>query len=341
MFWSLPIGGDFVASSKTPTIRTDPELARISIGLNLASQFRLWVIARHLNRPEDGSGKVTKKQLKAILREFGIKYTRQHLRRLIKSGVNLFWYEDRHFLYLRSWQNVARELTQIAIEGNQNLLSNKAGVTDVLLSPIGTLEQWEATIYAGWLYHRDNPIISRETLEKLFNRTPETLRRWEQTRLQKTLTIQKNYAQCALMDTVDKVNPERLNSYVAKTNEGLKLRLIWQMPNSYKVRGIKEHQHRGQSKKVRKAVNIQLQQPANLWRGGSPVCKLYYNSSKKLKSHLKKYDGVYYLWRGRNRHKHGIYEATETGVWETQVNERVQFGTERRIKAEDRLHMSY
>ena len=137
------------------------------------------------------------------------------------------------------------------------------------------------------------------------------------------------------------MNPERLNSYIAKTDEGLKLRLIWQMPNSYRVKGIKEHQHKGQSKKVRRAVNEQLQQPANKRRGGSPVAKLYFDSSKSLKSFFKEHDGVYYLWRGRNRHKHGIYEATQTGVWETQVNERVQFGTERRIKAEDRLRMSY
>jgi hypothetical protein len=329
-----------LAIHKTPTIRIDAELARISIGLNLAPQFRLWVVARHLNRDENGSGKLAKKQLKATLKDFGIKYSRQHQRRLIKSGMSIFWNEDRHFLYLRSWQHVACELTQIAVNENQNLLSNKAGVKEVLLSPTGTLEQWEATIYAGWMYYRDNPIIARETLEGLFNRTPETLRRWEQTRLQKTLIVQNNYAQCASVDTMDKMNPERLNSYVAKTDEGLKLRLIWQMPNSYRVKGIKEHQHKGQSKKVRRAVNEQLQQPANKRRGGSPVAKLYFDSAKSLKSFLKEHEGVYYLWRGRNRHKHGIYEATQTHVWETQVNERVQFGTERRIKAEDWLRMS-
>jgi hypothetical protein len=323
------------------TIRIDPELARLSIGLNLASHFRLWAVGRHFTRLDNGSSKVSKKQLKATLKDFDIKYTRQHLRRLIKAGIGLFWYEDKHDLYLRSWENVACELTLIALIENQTLLSNKPGVTDVLLSPTGTLEQWEATIYAGWLYHRDNPIIARQTLEGLFGRTQDTLRCWEQTRLQKTLTIQNNYAQCASMNTADKTGPERINSYVAKTDEGATLRLIWQMPNTYKVKGIKEHPHRGQSKKVRKAVNEQLQQPAKLWRGGSPVCKLYFASSKRLKQHLKKHEGVYYLWRGRNRHKHGIYEATETGVWETQARERMQFGTERRIKAEGKLYMSY
>jgi hypothetical protein len=320
-----------MGKKRPQTLQLDPELARLSIGLHVAPQFRLWVVGRHLNRDEYGSGKVAKKEFFTALRNFGIKYSRQHRRRLLNSGECLFWNEDKKYLYIRSSQHVASELTQLAIDNNPTLLSNRAGVTEVYILSAGSLEQWEANIYAGWLDHRENPIISRETLEGLFGRTPETLRRWEQDRLQGTLTIQKNYAQCAFVDTMHKLNPERLNSYIAKTDEGAKLRLVWQMPNTYKVKGIKTHPHRGQSNKVRKAVNEQLQQPAKLWRGGSPVCKLYYGSSKRLKQHLKKYEGVFYLWRGRNRHKHGIYEATETGIWETQANERMQFGTERRI----------
>jgi hypothetical protein len=330
-----------MGKKRPPTLQLDPELARLSIGLHLASEFRLWVVGRHLNRDETGSGKVAKKEFFTALRNFGIKYSRQHRRRLLNSGERLFWNEDKKYIYVRSSQHVAREFTQLAIDNNPALLSNRAGVIEVYIPPAGSLEQWEANIYAGWLDHRENPIIARETLEGLFGRTPETLRRWEQDRLQGTLTIQKNYAQCALVDTMEKVNPERLNSYVAKTDDGAQLRLVWQMPNTYIVRGIKTHPRKGQSKKVRKAVNVQLQQPANDWRGGSPVCKLYFEGSKSLKQHLKKYEGVYYLWRGRNRHKHGIYEATETGVWETQAKERMQFGTERRIKAEGKLYMSY
>jgi hypothetical protein len=329
-----------MAKKRQQTVQIDPELARIAIALHLAPQFRLWVVAKSITRTADGSGKVAKKEFFTALRNFGIKYSRQHRRRLLNSGERLFWNEDKKYVYVRSSQHVASELTQLAIDNNPALLSNRAGVTEVYIPSAGSLEQWEANIYAGWLDHRENPIIARETLEGLFNRTPETLRRWEQDQLEGTLTIQKNYAQCALVDTMEKVNPERLNSYVAKTDEGAQLRLVWQMPNTYIIKGIKTHAHKGQSKKVRKAVNVQLQQPANDWRGGSPVCKLYFEGSKNLKSFLKEHEGVYYLWRGRNRHKHGIYEATETGIWETQVNERMQFGTERRIKAEGRLYMS-
>lgn len=323
-----------MARLKPPTIRIDPELARLSVGLSLAAQFRLWVVSRHLTRDDNGSGKVSKKYLKSILRRFEVIYTRQHINALLRAGKGLFWNADRQFLYLRSWSFVAKQLTQLALDNNPNLLDNKPGTKDILLSPLGSLEQWEASIYAGWLYHRDHPTISREVLSKLFGRTPETIRRWEQTRLEKTVTVQKNYAQTPFVEVVDQVHPEPVFSYVAKTSDGAQLRLMWQLSNTYKVKGIKEHHHKGQAPKVRKQVNNQLQQPANQWRGGSPVVLLYFDSAKQLRGYLKDHDGVYYLWRGRNRHKQGIFEATETGWAETQARERISFGTERMLKSE-------
>jgi hypothetical protein len=201
----------------------------------------------------------------------------------------------------------------------------------VVLSPSGSLEQWEATIYAGWLYHRNNPTIARETLEGLFGRSADTLRHWENTRLEKIISTRSNYAQCDSVETWERFRPETTLSYIARTKDGNKARFLWQISNSYSVKGIKEHPHRGMSKKVRKAVNHQLRQPVNLWRDGSPSRKLYYDSAKRLKAHLKTDDGVYYLWRGENRHSHGIFEATATGVWETHAKERVSFSQERKV----------
>lgn len=323
-----------MGAKNSPTLRVDPELARISIGLHLAAHFRLWIVGRTLTRDENGSGKVSKKHLKAVLRQFSIVYTRQHINSLLRAGEGLFWNTDRKQIYIRSWAFVAKQLTQKAIDENRDLLSNKPGTKDVLLSPTGSLEQWEATIYAGWLYHRDHPTIARDTLEQLFNRTPETLRRWEEDHLQGTLTKQTNYAQTPCVAVVDHIQPERVNSYVAKTDQGAQIRLIWQISNTYKIKGVKEHPAKGQAPRVRKQVNQQLQQPANQWRGGSPVDQLYFETDKRLRAYLKEHEGVYYLWRGRNRHKHGIFEATATGWAETSAKERVAFGTERRLKKE-------
>ena len=326
--------------TKSPTLRVDPELARISIGLHFASELRLWFVARAMNRQSDGSGKVSKKEFKAILREFGIGYSRQHLRRLLNAGKHLLWNENKTYLYIRSSQHVARVLTQKAIEACPDLLDNRAGVIDVLLSPAGCLEQWEATIYAGWLYYRNHPTISREVLSKLFNRTADTLRYWENTRLNKIVSVRNNYAQCDSADVWEKFRPETTLSYVARTKDGNKSRFLWQISNTYLVKGIREHRHKGQAKKVRKAVNQQLlEQPANSRRGGSPVRKLYFDSPKRLRQHLKKHEGAYYLWRGENRHNHGIFEATDTGWSETHAKERLSFSQERKIWAEGRVRL--
>lgn len=321
------------------TLRVDPELARLSIGLHVASQFRLWTIARQLTRSADGSSKVHKRDLKSALRHYKIAYTRQHLNKLMRAGEGIFWNVSRKRLYIRSGTHVATCLTQQALETYPDLLQNKPGVTDVLLSPAGSLERWEAMIYAGWLKHRNNPTISREVLQLLFNRTADTLHRWETEHLEKHLHIRSNYAQCAFYDTAAKVQPARLNSYIAQTRAGNALRLIWQLPNTYLVKGIKTHPHKGQSKTVRKAVNHQLYQPANLWRGGSPAYKLYFDSPRRLQDHLKTVEGVYYLWRGENRHQHGIFEATENGWSETHPNERVSFHRERQLKAAGQVRM--
>lgn len=329
-----------MATKFAATLRVDPELARISIGLNLASPFRLWVIARHLTRLGNGSGKVSKSEFKSTLRQYNISYTRQHLNRLLRAGEGIFWNSNPHELYARSGQYVAKHLTQQALDEHRDLLLNKAGVTEVLLSPCGSLEQWEATIYAGWLNHRNNPTISRLVLSKLFNRSDDTLRRWESERLKGTLTIRKNYAQCASTRTWEKVQPQTTVAYVAKTRSGEQMRLMWQLPNTYKIKGIKTHRHNGQSKKVRKSVNQQLKQPANLWRGGSRALKLYHNSPKNLQDYLKVHDGVFYLWRGENRHTHGIFEATETGWSETTAKERVSFSQERAVKAAGKIRIS-
>lgn len=321
------------------TLRVDPELARLSIGLHVASRFRLWTIARQLTRMGAGSGKVTRRDLKSALRFYKIAYTRQHINKLMRTGEGIFWNSNRNVLYIRSGRTVATCLTQQALEMCPDLLLNKPGVQDVLLSPAGSLERWEAMIYAGWLTHRNNPTISRDTLQRLFNRSAETLHRWETEHLEKHLHIRANYAQCAFYDTAAKVQPERLDCYVAITDQGCTLRLIWQLPNTYLVKGIKTHRHKGQSKTVRQAVNFQLYQPANLRRGGSLVYKLYFDRARRLQDHLKTYEGVYYLWRGENRHQHGIFEATETGWSETTATERASFQHERYLKAVGEVRM--
>lgn len=74
---------------------------------------------------------------------------------------------------------------------------------------------------------------------------------------------------------------------------------------------------------MRKAVNGVLGQPANEKRGGALPSRRYFDSERHLKRHLRQYGGVGYLWRGENRHGHGLLEINNDGFGQTWPNERV------------------
>ena len=91
-------------------------------------------------------------------------------------------------------------------------------------------------IYASWLMYREGPTISRIQLEKLFNRTQETIRRWERDRLQSIINIRPNYAQLHDPRAIDFTPPEDRFTYLAevRTSTGTYIveRLSWRLPAS-------------------------------------------------------------------------------------------------------------
>jgi hypothetical protein len=111
-------------------------------------------------------------------------------------------------------------------------------------------------------------------------------------------------------------------------------RYRWQLPNKYvvNVAFTKSHQHRGQAGKIRAASNAILEQPPIERAGGSRRSKMYFHNPKKLRAIIKKRDAKdvdRYLYRGRNKHDHGIWEWTRTGTANTRADERVDPETER------------
>jgi hypothetical protein len=208
-------------------------------------------------------------------------------------------------------------------------VTNKPGVRDMYLSPTGTLEQWEAKLYAAWLAYRGNPTIARETLATLFGRSADTLRQWEDKHLASQLKVRTNYTQCPHPN----VERDRYFEHIPAHSQAYRgsvwfqgrwrevTRLYWQTCNSYQVSGIRQHPRKGQASKVRKCINDVLDQPANLRRGGSLRIKRYFDTPEGLKRHVNKYGGVYYLWRGENRKGYGIFELNSTGFAMTHQHE--------------------
>lgn len=209
---------------------------------------------------------------------------------------------------------------------------------DVRLSLGGSLEQFEARLYLGWLAAKDDPKIARATLSRLFNRDKRTLRRWEKRLGEKKLQRIEAYAQIA--DPQETYFPEHSFTYVAAVRDGpgapveLKERVAWQLPNTYRTSGIRQHTKRGQGRKVlAKSKTSAGLQPLDVKAEGTrrnPGLprnpRHYFESGKRLRSVSRKYgeatDHRRYLWLGVNRRGHQIYEPSENGFPETYANER-------------------
>ena len=307
-------------------IRVEPELGRAAIALNLAAVYRVYVIAREMTRSGDGSGKAAKKALKEQLRAYGLSYSREHLSRLLKAGEGLFWNRSRSDLYL---YKPARVATAMAAIDPSVFATNKPGVRDMLLSLTGSLEAWEATLYAAWLAYRGNPTLARETLATLFGRSADTLRQWETQHLVQTVTVRTNYTQCPHPNEETDRYLEHIPAHSQAYRGALRFqgqwravtRLYWQTCNTYQVHGLRQHPRKGQAGKVRKAINNVLDQPANERRGGSLRSRRYFDTPEGLKRQVDRYGGAYYLWRGENRRGWGIFELNGTGFWVTYPDE--------------------
>lgn len=272
-------------------LRADPELGRLAISFNQAHLYRLWVVVRQIVRDEDGSGRVAKAELKRRLADYGIHYSERQIRRMLRAGEGVFWRQDRRqrqFIYLAGWQRLGADLAQRA---DLCLGHNKPGASQQLVDVSGGLEQWEARLYASWIAYRDQEgglSISRDRLAELFGRTPKTIRKWEADRLGGEVAKRFDYEQhpddarshdelYALRGHV----PEHAIAYTVKTPAGPAHRRVWQRVNTY-TSSTEAHPHRGQARKVRRAVNSAISADTD----GGPW-RMYYTLEehrKRLKS---------------------------------------------------------
>jgi hypothetical protein len=235
---------------------------------------------------------------------------------------------------------VGLELARKADARGMELEGNKPGARQMLLDVSGSIEHWEAAIYAGWISHRNDPTIARETQAQLFGREPNTIRRWEAQRLENEVSVRHNYVQCSDPDRYFYHLPDYTVGYLARMYwEGklyLEVRLRWQMPNTY-FSTTYSTPHKGQASRVRKAVNAEY--PPYSKRGGQ--CSLrYVMSPKKLKrlcrslkfrmGLLGDVDRPFYVFLGEQRRTgQGIFEITNSGFVFTNANERVPIKAEK------------
>ena len=328
-------------------IRMDVESGRLAIALKKGSEFRLWSIAREMVRQDQGTGKIARNALYEALEEFGVDITRDHFSRLLRQGRGLFWRidENTYTIYINSPRQVAPFLVEAALKINPTLVAtNLPGGRDMYVSVSDSHEGFEAALYAGWMSHREDPTISREVLSSLFDRSEDTLRRWENTRLQGIVTVRENYAQYEPEpNTWASFIPDHARPYLAnvKREEGYTqvIRYRWRIPNTYITSPIRQHPKRGVNRKasfiVRRlldqtpggfSVPAQAGQPTSFF--GQEIKKLYFHDGKKIKRYVKKTGcSERMLWRGQDKYGRGVFEPT-TSYGQTYPNERARFKQE-------------
>lgn len=295
-------------------VRINAELARIQVALCLDEGGRIWAALRDAVTRTDSPGWLLKRDLRGLLASYGIDYTRQHLGRILGRYRGIYWNidPDRKRLYVRKPDFVTKKLIQICFEqGRPELvLTNQPGGKDMYLPTSGSLERWRAYVYAGWLGFRENPTIARSTLEMLFNRDQDSLRRWEETHLADLVQVIEGRAQCGF-NAQDIPIPDHAQSYVARVKTGsgaweLTPAIYWRLSNTYHVGSIRQHHRLGQGRKIREAAKQAiLAQPIDCKADGMQrTKKVYFATHKSLSSYLKKHGWskqYRYLFKGENR----------------------------------------
>ena len=320
---------------KARLIRVDPELARLAVVLRCAPSFRLWAIGRELTRNGNGSGLIDRDSLYKEMLRRDVTQTRRHFNRLLAGGEGVFWNLDEERIFLRGWKHVACALVAEAKRLKVgDLECNRPGVRQVTIDPAGTLEEFEANIYAGWQFCRTATFIARATLSTLFNRDKITIRRWEKKWLKGRIKIRYNFIQCAdpieIWDLLPGHGSEHIRkdarSYPAKVwykNQfHIEYRTRWQISSTYMIAGVGIHQPRGQSNKIRRHVNALVDIPAFERWGGS---RLRVVDAKKLKQirHKQPHKLPVLVWRGEDWLESGIFEISMSGYAVTHPKERV------------------
>lgn len=324
------------------TIAGDPELARLAVGLNEAPQFRLWLVLLQMVR-DTNINYVLRADLEAMLRKYGITVSERNLRRWLKHGHGLFWNVTEKRIYFAGYKTVSIRLVERAVHKKlPDLIStNRPGKRSMYFDVSGSLQQFEANVYAAWIAFRENPTIARSTLSALFNREPRILRQWDKSANIDVITNEAQFAPDYFAEV-----PEHGYMYQAALGNGRsETRFRARMVNSYHAPQIKQHGKRGQSRRVFHAVGKYLEsiestgkceqgRGSNTSTGGlKPTGRRYFADSTKARRSAKhKGDRQRYIALGMNKNQQMVWDYTTDGRQRTTKCEELPIITQCKIR---------
>ena len=291
---------------------TDLELLRCAVKCHKLPVFRLWTYA---HKAAAGRGWIAIDALEQTASAAGIVGSRRNLMHLIASGKRLFFRPDYAAgrVYLVGSERVAIRLARRA--GGD---TNRPGSRRIVIDLAGPLATVEARAYAAWIAQKAAKTgyldVSRATLCKLWNRSVNTLLKWEKSAGVRVESCYAEYHPELTDPLASPINHRDLipdHAYLCMDKRGRDY-VAWQTVNRYfapQKAAARLHDHAGNTRKIRKAVNAKLGlvQPAKVsGRGhvGSNTGRLYFadsdpasktprNAHQKVSTHLRKHGDIH------------------------------------------------
>lgn len=308
------------------SLRCDPELARIAVALHFAALLHLWVILRQMCRESRYNG-FTRDAIRAAFTSYGVPFSERNLSRWLHRGHGLFWQLDpgAKLVYPASPVTVALNLLRHCKRFNLHdlYITNYPGQRrDMFIDVSGNTRAFERHVYEAWMASRNNPTISRWTLERLWNRTAVSLRALEKG---SHIQVVTNYAFCD-MEFSDYVpfdmEGERRADVKPVTIDGRRC-WQWQISNTYHAPTIRQHDKRGVSRRVYYTVKIkypEIQATSASDAGAESLGslnrshKMFYDSREKARSNANQHgEMIRYALLGYDDGNRGLFEVTPDG----------------------------
>lgn len=279
-------------------LKCDAELGRISIGLRLSAQFRIWLVIEEYAR-ETGFNWLTRDDLRALLTRYHIRYSERNLNRWLWGGHDVFWRLHNERIWLIGYQKVSTALTDMALSLpkpkrgfdplNLVITNNPGFYRSVYVNVTSdNLSQFEAAVFSGWLTAKQNPTISNYVLSLLFRRDPNVIRKWVK------------LANVTVLHTFAHYTEETSNYVPLAVGEGghrgdvlsytVAGRQRWsaEYSNTYRPQPTRQHPYRGQSLTVSRKAHQQLQHV----QAASHTAQIPYRDGRLYRTGCKYFDDV-------------------------------------------------
>lgn len=251
---------DSAQPSVSAAIKCDIEMARFALAMCLSALFRLWLVLHNLSSENNGAQGFSRLQLDTALHRYAVQGCTAYISRLLQAGAGKFWRIDAHgTIFPLGYTVTCKYLIQYAADNDYSQLLEAGNLPgshrDMFVSVSGSMKDFEAHILDGWYACHNNPMITRFSLEILFQRSDVTLRKLEhRARVRHTYNTAETLEPAAIP-----LNAKgELRFHRQRKNRRGQTVYRFQLANTYHASRVRQNPHRGQGRKTAAVIRAML-----------------------------------------------------------------------------------